>query len=261
MSSTQDSHTLAIYDTAWVSMVAKNIDGEDCWLFPKSFNFVLERQQENGGWESCSSDSDGLLNTLAALLAMKRHSKEVRMKEQQSNIDLKAPIARAVAYLDAKLQELDVHTNNQVGFEILIPAHLRLLEQEGILFDYPQKAVLEALKESKLKKFSPSSLYGNQKTTLLHSLEAFVGMIDFDRVHHHSTFGSQLGSPSSTAAYLMNCTIWDSEAEAYLRNVICNGSGQGIGGVPSVYPSNIFEITWVRSTGTIFRSEAYKIRR
>ena len=87
-------------------------------------------------------------------------------------------------------------------------------------------------------------IYGGH-TTLLHSLEAFVGEIDFDMLKDRKTFGSMMGSPASTAAYLMNASRWDSEAEDYLRKVMDEGQGKGSGGVPSVFPMPVFEATWV----------------
>ncbi|KAL9062537.1 MAG: hypothetical protein Q9161_009791 [Pseudevernia consocians] len=57
-----------------------------------------------------------------------------------------------------------------------------------------------------------------------------------------------MGSPASTAAYLMNTSQWDTGAETYLRKVIHEGQGRGSGGVPSVFPMPVFETTWVLST-------------
>ena len=244
-SSTQDTVTPAIYDSAWLSMIAKNLNGDHHWLFPESFKFVMENQQSNGGWQSYDSDDNSLLSTLAALLAMKRHSTPLNPTEKELYPDLQTRIERAFTFLDVMFRRWDAKTDFNVGFEILVPAHLRLLEQEGIFFDFPQRTVLMALNDEKLKKLNPSHLYGNHKTTLLYSLEAFVGIIDYDLVQHHLTNGSQFGSPASTAAYLMNCSKWDPEAEDYLRGAVKNSHAQGNGGVPSIYPSNIFELTWV----------------
>ncbi|KAF7904155.1 hypothetical protein EAF00_001489 [Botryotinia globosa] len=73
-----------------------------------------------------------------------------------------------------------------------------------------------------MAKFHPEVLYRPTKTTLLHSLEAFIGKIDFDRIVHHKIHGHFMASPSSTAAYLMNCSVWDQETEVYLRSAITN---------------------------------------
>ena len=41
----------SIYDTAWVSMVPNPGEREAKWLFPSSFECILDSQSENGGWE------------------------------------------------------------------------------------------------------------------------------------------------------------------------------------------------------------------
>ncbi|KAL9012772.1 MAG: hypothetical protein Q9180_009076, partial [Flavoplaca navasiana] len=89
------------------------------------------------------------------------------------------------------------------------------------------------------------SLYGKNPSTLLYSLEGLIGKIDFDRIAHHKVQGCMLLSPSSTAAYLMNTSHWDTEAESYLRKSmqICS--------VPEVYPTNLFEISWVCGNYTL----------
>ncbi len=101
------------------------------------------------------------------------------------------------------------------------------------------------LNAKKMSHIDLSVLYGNAKTTMLHSLEAFCGKINFDQVSHHKVFGSMMASPSSTAAYLTYRSTWDDESEAYLRHVISAGEGKENGGVPSAFPSTLFEITWV----------------
>lgn len=232
--------TVAIYDTAWVSMISKSEEGASRWVFPECFEFLLEQQLPNGGWEAYAVKEDGILNTLAALLAMKRHERSI-----DSVFMLKDRIQNAIAYLQSSLHEWDVNTSMHVGFEILVPALLAMLEDEDIQLSFPGRASLLALNKVKLKSFRPHILYGTEKTTLLHSLEAFIGKIDFDQVGHHKTSGSMMASPAATAAYLMNISTWDEEAELYLRKVIRDGAGKGNGAVPSVFPTPIFESSWV----------------
>lgn len=234
------SATVAVYDTAWVSMVAKDVGGRAQWLFPECFQFLLDSQSDDGGWESDASLDDGILNTLAALLALKKRS-------DKADIDpsaLAVSISKAKTYLEEKLPDWDVDLGIHVGFEILVPALLAMLEKENIFFNFSGRRVLETLRAAKLAHFDVQMIYGGQ-TTLLHSLEAFVGAIDFNVLKHRKTFGSMMGSPASTAAYLMNSSQWDSEAEEYLRKAIDEGQGKGSGGVPSVFPMPVFEATWV----------------
>ncbi|KAL9097265.1 MAG: hypothetical protein Q9165_000692 [Trypethelium subeluteriae] len=107
-----------------------------------------------------------------------------------------------------------------------------------------------AQRKAKLSKLPPEKLYQTAPSTLLHSLEAFFvdEDFDYDKIKHQKKDGSMMGSPSATAAYLMRSSIWDDEAEAYLRLAVEAGSGRGNGGVPSAFPSTIFEFTWAFTT-------------
>ena len=201
-----------------------------------------------GGWDGQKNSDDGILNTLAALLAMKRHKKSACIGAPVTDANLHTRLSKAVPYLQRKLEQWNVAASVHVGFEILVPTPLSMLEQEQVVFRFPRKQDLLRLNANKLRHFYPSMLYGNQEIALLPSLEAFVGKIDFDKVQHHKTNGSLICSPSSTAAYLMNCSTWDVEAETHIRNAILHGSGHGNGGVPGVFPSNIFDVTWVSSS-------------
>ena len=237
--------TVSIYDTAWVSMISKFDNGRSQWLFPECFHFLLGRQMPDGGWESYGSADDRLLNSLAGLLALKRHRDELSLANQANISNYEARITVARAYIEAHLQDWDVEASIHVGFEILIPALLSMLEAKSIRFDFHGRRSLERLNAIKLMKFDPEILY-NSPGTLTHSLEAFIGLVNFDRLKDHTIFGSMMASPASTAAYLMNSTSWDNEAETYIRRVVNEGSGKGNGGVPCVFPTPIFEVTWVR---------------
>lgn len=239
------SATVTIYDTAWVSMVTKTEGGEVTWVFPECFQFVLENQLPNGGWQCYSTHDDGLLNTLAALLAIRKQANRNDMRFCPNVSDLEDRISKATTYLRESLQHWDVDESLHVGFEILIPALLSLLESENIQFAFTGRERLERLRAKKLSSFDPEMLY-RAPSTFLHSLEAFIDQIDFDRLSHHKVYGSMMASPASTAAYLMRSSIWDDEAELYLRKTLREGSGNGTGAVPSVFPMPIFEVSWVR---------------
>lgn len=248
----------AAYDTAWVSMVTKTIDGHTQWLFPECFQFLLDTQSATtGGWETGNSAPiDGILNTAASLLALKRHahlgasiSHDTTLHAEDKQEDLARRVERAAASLRSQLAAFDVSTTEHVGFEIILPAILDLLEAEdtSLVFEFTARAALMKIHDAKMSRFRPEYLYGKQPLTALHSLEAFVGKIDFNKVQHHKIHGSMMGSPSSTAAYLMHATAWDDESEAYLRHVISHAAGQGTGAVPSAFPSTHFESSWVSS--------------
>ena len=232
--------TTSIYDTAWLSMISK-VDGlVERWLFPESFDYLLSHQLCSGGWESYATEKDGILNSLAALLALMKHRDRAN-----PSVNLEDAIQRAFGFLERSLVTLQVDGGLPVGFEILMPALLAMLEKDGVQFSFPAKESLLAINKTKTMNFTPDLLYSTRETTLLHSLEAFIGKINFDRIRHRKVFGSMMASPASTAAYLMNLSSWDEESELYLRRVILEGSGKGNGAVPSAFPTLIFEVSWV----------------
>ncbi len=46
------SMTCSVYDTAWVAMVSFDVNGHRQRLFPKSFQYLLGSQQDDGGWQA-----------------------------------------------------------------------------------------------------------------------------------------------------------------------------------------------------------------
>lgn len=242
------SMSCAIYDTAWVSMVTKHTDGGKQWLFPESFRFLLKCQSGDGSWGvSPFSQIDGILNTAAALLSLQKHAADALQMRDLGQDGLHERKCLAAASLARQLKAWNVEATRHVGFEVIVPALLELLENQdsSFQFAFQGKDTLLEINAAKMSRFRPELLY-QVKTTAIHSLEAFIGKIDFDKVKHHLVHGSMMGSPSSTAAYLMYTSRWDDDAEAYLRHVIHKAAGQGSGGVPSAYPSLYFEHTWVR---------------
>ncbi|KAF2688533.1 Ent-kaurene synthase [Lentithecium fluviatile CBS 122367] len=240
----QGSWTLSVYDSAWLAMIQKP-DGK--WLFPESFEYVLREQQKESGWFGYACEIDAILNTMAALLALEKHLNWPAMPDHERD-DLELRKQHGLKHLKSVLNAWDVHSCMHVGFEILVPGLLGLLKETGITLDFPGKSVLMNLNTRKMKKFSPEILYSRHQNTALHSLEAFIGMLDFERLRHHKVNGSMLGSPSSTAAYLMSVREWDDEAERYLIRCVKDGGGNGLGGVPSAFPCETFEFTWVLTT-------------
>lgn len=247
------SMSCATYDTAWVSLINRSVNGTRQWLFPESFRFLVDHQESDGSWGLQASPIDKILNTAAALLSLVRHAKEPLqlVVDMVQGWDLEKRIDRAMQSLQHQLVEWDVASTTHVGFEIIVPALLDLLAGEGIAFAFKARDDLIRARATKLKHFDPGLLlYGKHKSTLLHSLEAFTGRIDYDKLAHHKVNGSFMASPSSTAAYLMNVSSWDDEAEDYLRQVISRGPGCGQGSVPSAYPSSNFEYSWVSNQST-----------
>jgi hypothetical protein len=232
----------SVYDTAWLSMVQYPLGHPKAheWAFPGCFDFVLDSQRPSGAWESYASETDGILNTAAALLALRKHIKACPDEQ-----DWSARAQRAEDALRGMLEAWKVDSTDQVGFEMLVMQHVVLLANEGIALDFSDMIKLRLLCDSKLAKL-PASLVFKTPSTLLHSLEALIGHVDFDQAKKwKEPNGSMMSSPSSTAAYLMQASVWDEEAEAYLNRVLNRVPGCTKRNVPPAWPTTIFEITWV----------------
>ncbi|KAI4118551.1 MAG: hypothetical protein LQ345_001436 [Seirophora villosa] len=172
---------------------------------------------------------------MAASYCLIQHAKTPLQLKHIPRESLAERIRNAIACLRKMLQLWRVGDSKAVGFEVLAPSLLNLLEEEGHLFDFPGKEHLLYVRDQKLAKVSPELLYNKSPSALLHSLEAFHYRkdISYDRFAHQKVGGSMMASPSATASYLIRCRTWDDEAEAYLRLVLSNGHGQGLGGVVS----------------------------
>ena len=240
------SLTCSVYDTAWVALVIKDVDGQKKWLFPSSFEYLLSNQQHDGGWQTSSSDADGILNTLAALLAFCRHiDYPLQLTPPE---DLRHKKDRAIYFLETKFSKCDIESTINANLQPFFSRLLQMLEQEGIHFSFSGKDVLTNERGRKMPHQNLAALYSNIRTSAAHNLESRAGEVDFNRVGQHKICGSMMASPAATAAYLMGCTSWDDEAEAYLHHIVSIGDNRSAGGVPSKFPTTVFEVTRVLST-------------
>lgn len=230
-------------------MVVKTTGNTRKWLFPESFDYLLKTQSDDGSWGAhAATKTAGILDTAAALFALIKHLKEPLQIYDVSSNDIYKRIESASQSFRNQLATWDDFLEtNHIGAEMIIPSLLAYLEKEDerLTFSFPCKDVLDSMNKAKLSHFTPESLYGKKPTSMIHSLEAFLGKIDFDRVSHHLFRGSMMASPSSTAAYLMGVSVWDEEAERYLQHIIKAGAGHGDGGIPGTFPTTYFEYSWV----------------
>lgn len=240
-----------VYDTAWAAMITKTLNGRTFWLFPESYQFLLDTQGEDGSWSwHTKSKTVGIVDTAAATYALMRHAKAPLQIQEVTDADLRGRINKGIKSLQTQLMYWDdLLSTNHIGVELIVPALLEYLkfEDESLRFDFEGEVILKQMHEAKMARVDIESLYQGRPSSVLHSLEAFIWKIDFDRIGHHLFNGSMLASPSSTAAFLMCTASWSDEAEAYLRHVFLAGSGQGTGGFPGTYPTTYFELNWVSS--------------
>lgn len=214
------------------------------WLFPECFSAVLQSDVFQG-ISRTEPTIDCLLNSMAALLAVLRHRKFVATVGCSAlSEEIASKIPKVTTVIQDRLKTWDIISSNHVGFEILVPRLLYLLADEGVSFEFPQERHLNDLYEEKMSSFQLDILYGPTQLTIMHSLEALVGLIDFNKISHHIGENGLMASPSATAAYLIYSSNWDDRAEAYLRRVLKH-FGSTVGQVASAFPTTCFELSWV----------------
>ncbi|KAI1737283.1 hypothetical protein F4680DRAFT_468268 [Xylaria scruposa] len=136
----------------------------------------LSQQLASGAWEPYATPIVGILNAAAALLSLTKH-----LQSRPGNYDLEVRSQKAKAALETILGKWDMQSTDQVGQEILIISLLALLRENGVCIELPQLGSLQAIRATKLSKIPPPTVYKNC-STLCHSLEAFVGHVDFNHV-------------------------------------------------------------------------------
>jgi hypothetical protein len=105
------SLSTAIYDTAWVAMIRKDIGGKVKILFPECFDYVEWAQLPDGSWPSEDSSVDCILNSLAGLLALKTGYQH----RNDASTSTSKRCERAIAALQRMLKTLDIKACNRGG--------------------------------------------------------------------------------------------------------------------------------------------------
>ncbi|SMR42083.1 unnamed protein product [Zymoseptoria tritici ST99CH_3D1] len=238
-----------VYDTAWIAMISKDCAGTKQWLFPEAFHYLMRTQSS---WHiDNSSQTVAILNTAAGLLALLKHAAQPLQIRLYSDNELANCINLASKSLQSQLATwTDMEATNHIGVELIIPALLQYLKEAHptMHFSFPNEKLLSEMHAAKMARFRTEMLYDTPVSPASYSLEAFIGKVDFDRAAVQLRNGSMWTSPSSTAAYLMHATVWDSEAEDWLRHVLRAGEGHGDGGVPGTFPTHHFEFNWIVAT-------------
>ncbi|KAJ5963616.1 Terpenoid cyclases/protein prenyltransferase alpha-alpha toroid [Penicillium vulpinum] len=246
----------SIYDTAWLAMIEKNTDQGPQWLFPGCFEYLIEHQNEEGGWDPLEQATrtvkypanvwlpDCIIHSLAASLALCWHIRRAMPKGGDVPSDSLARLLRAKKFLDSKLHVWQLDGTTHFGYELLVPVLLRLLRDEGMTFEFPAKEALME-KYQKASDIDISWLYSSPCKIPLFCLEGFLEKLDFSRLQHLVTSAGIVASPASAASYLIYSPLWSDQCEAYLRHVVSHGQGKGNGAVGGVFPMEIFEPSWV----------------
>ncbi|KAK9945295.1 hypothetical protein M0R45_010817 [Rubus argutus] len=231
LSSMEDGEiSVSAYDTAWVALV-EDANGTGSPQFPSSLEWIANNQLQDGSWgyEDIFNAHDRIISTLACVVALKSWELhpdkcDKGMKFFKENLN--------------KLEDENVE-HMPIGFEIAFPSVLEIARSLGLEApdDSPALHEIYACRNLKLTKI-PRDILHKVATTLLHSME---GMADLDwekLLKLQSRDGSFLFSPASTAYALQQTK--DRNCMSYLSRAVHKFNG----GVPNVYPVDLFEHLW-----------------
>ncbi|KZV22536.1 ent-copalyl diphosphate synthase, chloroplastic [Dorcoceras hygrometricum] len=222
--------TVSAYDTAWVAMVA-DIGGGGRPQFPSSLEWIASNQLSDGSWGDATAFSahDRIINTLACVVALRSWN----MHPDKSD--------KGICYIQENISKLgdEDEEHMPIGFEVALPSLIEIAKKLGIDIpdDSPGMQEIYARRDLKLTRI-PRDILHKVPTTLLHSLEG-MDELDWNKLLKlQCADGSFLFSPSSTAFALQQTK--DLKCLKYLNNQVQKFNG----GVPNVYPVDLFEHLW-----------------
>ncbi|XP_075489850.1 LOW QUALITY PROTEIN: ent-copalyl diphosphate synthase 1-like [Primulina tabacum] len=222
--------SISAYDTAWVAMVT-DVGGGGRPQFPSSLEWIANNQLSDGSWGDATAFSahDRIINTLACVVALRSWN----MHPDKSD--------KGICYIQENIAKLgdEDEEHMPIGFEVALPSLVEIAKKLGIDIpdDSPGMQEIYASRDLKLTRI-PRDILHKVATTLLHSLEGMDGL-DWDKLLKlQCADGSFLFSPSSTAFALHQTK--DLKCLKYLNNQVQKFNG----GVPNVYPVDLFEHLW-----------------
>ncbi|CAI9107828.1 OLC1v1007296C3 [Oldenlandia corymbosa var. corymbosa] len=222
--------SISPYDTAWVALV-EDINGSGGPQFPAALDWIAQNQLPDGSWSDGKifEAHDRILNTLGCVIALKHWNIHSHM------------IRKGLMFIRENIQKLEEENAEHmpIGFEVAFPSLIEMARKLNI--DIPDDApIIQQIYDRRNLKLTriPMDILHSVPTTLLHSLEGMPGL-DWQRlISLKFKDGSFLFSPSSTAYAFMQTK--DTDCLAYLTNIVKKFKG----GVPNVYPVDLFEHIW-----------------
>jgi halimadienyl-diphosphate synthase len=229
--------SITAYDTAWVARLS-DVDPE---LANRALHWLCEHQLPDGSWGVAKPNyyHDRVISTLSAMIALTQRGRR--------SLD-RAQIERGLAALDhitgnatkALTASDDMAT---VGFEMIVPTLVSEAERLGIIRQQGDRILgkLGRLRREKMSKLAGRKI--SRYITAAHSAEMAgkdgLHLLDVENLQEAN--GSVSNSPAATAYFSAYVNPGESNALAYLRQVIDAREGAA----PSFAPFDIFERAWV----------------
>nr|WCR39980.1 terpene synthase class II [Tectona grandis] len=220
------------YDTAWVALV-EDIGGSGEPQFPSSLEWISNNQLADGSWGDRDPFLvyDRIINTLACVVAL------TSWKMHPDKCD------KGISFIRENIYKLDDEKEEQmpIGFEVVFPSLIEKAKKLNIdiPYDSPGLQKIYGGRDLKITRI-PWDILHTRPTTLLFSLEGMTEVLDWRKLLKlQATDGSFHFSPASTAFALQQTK--DENCLKYLLKLVQKFNG----GVPNVYPVDLFERNWV----------------
>ncbi|KAL0458127.1 UNVERIFIED_CONTAM: Kolavenyl diphosphate synthase TPS5, chloroplastic [Sesamum latifolium] len=222
--------SVSAYDTAWVALV-EDIGGGGVPQFPSSLDWISNNQHDDGSWGDSDTFSahDRIISTLACVVALRFWNLHPDKTD------------KGISFIRENIYKLEDENEEQmpIGFEVALPSLIEIAKSLAIHIPNHSPALqrIHARRDLKLKRI-PWDIMHQVPTTLLHSLEGMPGLNWQKLLKLQSADGSFLFSPSSTAFALQQTK--NENCLKYLVDHVKKFNG----GVPNVYPVDLFERLW-----------------
>ncbi|OLF12101.1 hypothetical protein BLA60_08765 [Actinophytocola xinjiangensis] len=218
------------YATAWA---ARLVTGTGEPEFPLAREWLRTHQWPDGSWGgSVPNAYDRLVSTAAAVLALREVPQDWAAGAVRSG----------VAYLCEHASDWRQATGEPIGFEVVAPHLVEQARLAGLLPAGTADSLdeLARLRADKLSRVPPGALAG-QPTGLLYSLEALGELVPLPQMAKFTSVnGSMANNPPATGA------LWEATHDPSALDYLTEAArSTGDGGMPEIYPINVFEPSWV----------------
>ncbi|MBO0841452.1 MAG: hypothetical protein J2O49_11600, partial [Sciscionella sp.] len=215
------------YETAWTARWATDT-GER--VFPLALQWLRRHQHADGSWGGAVPNPyDRLVSTLAALLALRECTDDWAIAAVRAGTDYVRRHAGAWRGAPGEL----------IGFELVAPYLVEQAQEHGLI-SLGHLPELVRLREDKLARL-PSGMLERKPTGVLYSLEAITGITSVAALAKFQLAdGSMASNPAATGA--LWASTGDPAALDFLRHV---AAATPDGGMPAIYPIDVFEPAWV----------------
>ncbi|KAE9590443.1 putative ent-copalyl diphosphate synthase [Lupinus albus] len=223
--------TVSAYDTAWVALV-EDVNGSGAPQFPSTLEWIAKNQNPDGSWGDSEIfiAHDRIINTLACVVALRSWNLHPEKCE------------KGMVFFKENLSKIQNENAEHmpVGFEVAFPSLLDVARSLNIEVPHDSHILNDILEKRNVKLARiPREMMHKVPTTLLHSLEGMSNLDWKQLLKLQCEDGSFLFSPSSTAFALINTK--DEKCLKYLNKAVNKFNG----GVPNVYPVDLFEHIWL----------------